>query len=375
MRKNLAVPTPDEKSIAIWTADYSITTGQAIVTRQVVNNSRLRGMRDYVYGIGTMGIPSWIAAFIRIWADIVLGRFETLYLVCSRSNLGFFRDLPALLAARTGVRTVVHSHGSDIVDLLTSRALSGFARWLYSRCEIILDSSHLLEPVRQAIPASKIHLCENFAGMMLVNDSVATGDRLTVLWNSHIMASKGFFHTIDAIKMLREEGFPIHLIAAGGALADVEMTKEQVTGLLTTLATEEWIDFVGIVQPTEMPNLMARADVVALPSYYESECQPLALIDAMCAGKAIVVADTPSLRATIGSYPATFARPKSVADIASVLKSFWLRKRHNNNALILDHANGARLARERFAIDRFNQRIATILNLGDKSLQTQFALT
>lgn len=362
MRKHGEDPTSDDNSIAIWTADYSITTGQAIMTRQVVNNSRLRGMHAYVYGVGAKGIPSWIIAFIRIWADIAAGRFATLYVVCSRSNLGFFRDLPALLAARAGVRTVVHSHGSDIVDLLTTRALSGFARWLYSRCEIVLDSSHLLDPVRQAIPGPKVHLCENFAGMMLVSDSATTEDRLTVLWNSHIMASKGFFHTIDAIKMLREEGLPIHLIAAGGALADVEMTKEQVVGLLAPLAAEEWIDFVGIVQPTDMPSLMARADVVALPSYYESECQPLALIDAMCAGKAIVVADTTSLRATMGSYPAAFTPPKSVADIASALRSFFVRKEDNINTLILDHADGARSARERFAIDRFDQRIAEILN-------------
>jgi glycosyltransferase involved in cell wall biosynthesis len=256
---------------------------------------------------------------------------------------------------------VVHSHGSDIVDLLTTRALSSFARWLYSRCEIVLDSSHLLDPVRLVIPVPKVHLCENFAGMMLASDSAATEDRLTVLWNSHIMASKGFFHTIDAIKMLRDEGLPVHLIAAGGALADVEMTKANVLGLLVPLAAEEWIDFVGIVQPTDMPGLMARADVVALPSYSESECQPLALIDAMCAGKAIVVADTASLRATMGRYPAAFTRPKSVADIACALRSFFLRKNDNRNALILDHVDGARLARERFAIDRFDERIVKIL--------------
>lgn len=362
MPKHVAEPAPDSNSVAIWTADFSITTGQAIVTRQVVNNSRLRSLRAYVYGVGGKGIPSWVIAFIRMWVDISAGRLATLYVVCSRSNLGFFRDLPALLAARAGVRTVVHSHGSDIVDLLTTRGLSGFARWLYSRCEIVIDSSHLLDPVRQAVPGIKVHLCENCAGMMLIDDPATKDDQLTVLWNSHIMASKGFFHTIDAIRMLREKGVPIHLIAAGSALADVEMTKEEVSDLLAPLADEEWIDFVGIVRPTAMPSLMARSDVVALPSYYESECQPLALIDAMCAGKAIVVADTPSLRATIGHYPAAFTRPKSVADIAHVLQNLFMRKDANNNALILEHADEARIARQRFAIDRFDQRIAEILN-------------
>lgn len=361
MPKLVAGPAHDNSSIAIWTADYSITTGQAIVTRQVVNNSRLQGMRAYVFGVGGQGILSWVTAFIHLWVDITAGRLKTLYVVCSRSNLGFFRDLPALLAARAGVRTVVHSHGSDIVDLLTTRALSGFARSLYVRCEIVVDSSHLLDPVRQAVPGAKVHLCENFAGMMLIDDPATQDDRLTVLWNSHIMASKGFFHTIDAIRMLREDGVPIHLIAAGNALADIEMTKEEATGLLAPLAAEEWIDLVGIVRPTDMPGLMARADVVALPSYYESECQPLALIDAMCAGKAIVIADTPSLRATIGQYPAAVTRPKSVADIAAALQSFFARKSDNKDALIESHAEGARSARERFAVDGFDERVVEIL--------------
>lgn len=362
MYENPTYYSLDKNRIAIWTADYSITTGQAIVTRQVVNNSQLGRMSTYIYGIGAKGIPSWVTSCIRMWMNVAIRRFTTLYVVCSRSNLGFFRDLPALLTARVGLRTVVHSHGSDIVDLLTSRTLSGFARWVYSPCEVVVDSSHLLDSLRQEIPTLKVHLCENFAGMIALNDSTAAADRLTVLWNSHIMASKGFFHTIDAIRILRKEGMPIHLIAAGGALADAEMTKEQVSGLLKLLAGEEWIEFVGIVPPTDMPSLMAKADVVALPSYYKSECQPLALIDAMCAGKAIVAADTPSLRATIGDYPAAFTRPKSAADIASALESFFVRKLGDQNALSLDHVQAARLASERFAIGRFNRRIVEILS-------------
>lgn len=370
----MANPFRDDNRIAIWTADYSITTGQAIVTRQVVNNDRLGKMRAYVYGVGARGAPSWAVAFIRLWADIAARRFTTLYLVCSRSNLGLFRDLPALLAARAGIRTVVHSHGSDIVDLLTTRHLSPIARWLYSPCEIVVDSAHLLDPVRQALPGPTVHLCENFAGMKISKDPATRANRLTVLWNSHIMVTKGFFDTVDAITMLREEGLPIHLIAAGNPIADAEMTKTQLAARLAALASEEWIEFMGIVQPSTMPSLMAMADAVALPSYYESECQPLALIDAMCAGKAIVAADTPSLRATIGSYPATFTPPKSVKDIAGALRAHFARKKDEHDSLIVDHAEGALLARERFAIDRFDQRITEILKPEDELAKTQSAL-
>lgn len=349
-------------NLSIWSADYTRTTGQALVTARVVLHQPAVAWREYVYrGAGLRSLVTWAGAVCQLWRDIAFGRVGTLYLVCSRSNGGFLRDVPALLAARAGVRVVVHAHGSDIVDLLSARKLSPLARALYARCAIIVPSAHLLEPLRK-VTTAPVHLCENyFAG-----DHEDSGgnpnplpDTLTILWNSNVMASKGFFDLAEAFRQVRGEGLAVRLISIGQPLGDEEMPASEAGRRLDALSCEEWFDYRGKVEPAAVAALAGEADAVCLPSRYE--CQPLAIIQAMCAGKAIVVSDIPALRATLRDYPAHFVPVRSVTAIADALRDLCRRKQADPAAFASSRKDAAAAARERFSAERFDREMAAIL--------------
>jgi glycosyltransferase involved in cell wall biosynthesis len=309
-------------------------------------------------------VATWAAAAFRLWKDVAYRRLDMLYLVCSRSNGGFLRDVPALLVARTGLRVVVHAHGSDIVDLLSRRRISPLARALYRGCEIIVPSTHLVQPVKD-ITGVEPHLCENYfasSSKFAVSAPSRDDNNLTVLWNSNVMASKGFFDVAEAVKQLRDEGVPVKLISLGVPVGDEEMSSQQATGRLDALVGFDWIDYRGKVDQQTAIALTVDADVVCLPSRYSSESQGIAVIEGMCAGKAVVASDIPALRATLRGYPAHFVPVRSVDAIVEALRELYELKLKDPVAFASSRLAPAAVARERFAATRFDREMAAILD-------------
>lgn len=358
-----------DKCIGIWTADYFQVNGQALVTKRVVEHVLVssHGNREYIYcqAHWLAAAVSWLTAIVHLWRDIIYRRIDVLYLVCSRSNAGFMRDIPALLAARTGMRVVVHSHGTDITELLTKRLVSPLARVLYSRCHLIVPSSHLNEKF-SAINLAGYYVCENFTNTQdnqECDQELSQPGLFTVLWNSNLMASKGAFDLLSAVMELQEEGVSVELVTIGTVLPDEEMSLEDANRRFVELRARCSMRHLGRVSPARASELLKEADVVALPSRYECECQPLAVIDAMCAGKGLVVSDINALRATVEDYPAEFVKTRSIEDIKQALHRLYEEKAADPEAFYARRAMAANKARERFSAARFDREMREILQL------------
>jgi glycosyltransferase involved in cell wall biosynthesis len=357
--------------IALWSADYSENTGQALVTRHVTEKilPMLGGSRVYVFlpSGRPLSILSWIRTVARLWRDRALRRFDALYLVCSRSNAGFIRDLPALLLSQTGIRIIVHSHGSDIISLLNGRLISPLARRAYRHCELVVPSMHVISALTKT-PLAALHLCENFSKTSQHQiERPARGPALSVLWNSNIMASKGAFDLFEAVHQLKRQGLSIDLKAIGRVLADDEFTQPIAEAALANVIEAGVIDFIGAVSADRAVQLLSNFDVVALPSRYSSELQPLALIEAMCNGCAIVAADTPALRATLGNYPADFVPVRSIQALAEALSRLDAEKTFDPIRFVSIRSGHAAVARKRFSRQRFDHTLTEIFKCVDRN--------
>jgi glycosyltransferase involved in cell wall biosynthesis len=184
---------------------------------------------------------------------------------------------------------------------------------------------------------------------------------LTVFWNSNVMASKGFFDLADAVRQVRDDGFPVRIVSVGQPRGDSEMNGREVARRFHALLVHEWLDYRGSVDQALAIKMAAEADVICLPS--RSEAQGIAIIEGMCAGKALVVSDIPALRATVGDYPAWFVPVRSVEAIAEALRELCRRKQMNPAAFAGSLKEAAAAARERFSAERFDRDMAAILRL------------
>jgi glycosyltransferase involved in cell wall biosynthesis len=349
---------------SLWVTDPGVTTGQSLVTDRVAAMLATAGFTRFVLlpGAGWRALGVWLLASAGLARMVLRGRLRTLYLVCSRSNAGFVRDLPAYLARRAGVRVVVHVHGSDIVDLLQRRGIGAVARWALRGCTLIVPSAHLVESLAR-LGVRDCLVCENFVAAAPTAPALAAkapGTPFVVLWNSNVMASKGFFAVAEAVSLLHAEGLPVRMVALGAPLADETLSAADCTARLATYTSRPWMDYRGPVDRPGARQALQACDIVCLPSHYASECQPLALLEAMCMDKPLLVADTAALRATVQDYPCEIITQIDARTIAQALQRSLYSDRPLRAASL--QAAGER-ARDRFSAERFDRQLHELLGI------------
>lgn len=348
------------RSFAVWTPELNTVNGQNIVTRRVVRHQAAFISRVYEYPSGG-GWSILVAIWTALWMCIAVirGYHGGVYLVCSRSTLGFLRDVLPLALSRFGYRVVVHVHGSDFSRIFSRFLIGRFAYWLYRHCEVIVPSDHLLLSLGE-ISFRKLSVCENFADTPRESHEGAVSSKcrseFVVLWNSNLMSSKGIVELVDALRILHQEGLAVKLVVLGAPTRDSEATKAKMANYIATLNSESWIEFHGLVPPEKAANYVVNCDAVALPSTYTSECQPLSVAQAMLAGRIVLVAPTDALRATVSTYPAVFSIRDAHA-IADALRPNVMGKGMISESLDRE----IRKAQKRFSPEAFDSRIFRIL--------------
>jgi glycosyltransferase involved in cell wall biosynthesis len=343
--------------VALWSVEFDKIDGQAIVTRRVVEQQKCVKWTSAIYKPGGgFALVTLLKAIARLWAVTIARKPDLIYIVCSRSGFGFIRDVPALACGLLGRRVVVHAHGSDLTDLLRRPLFGDFARYLYRHCEIIVPSRHLARDLAK-LGMTSIHLCENFSlAAVAQNAKPSSTGAFHVLWNSNVLASKGIRELIAGAAMARRKGVPVRVTVLGRPLADANATCAEMSDFLTCIEKEEWVEVVGPVIPIQAQRYLCECDLVALPSTYKSECQPLAIIDAMCAGREVLVSATPALLSTVRGYPAYIVQPEP----ASIADALWaaFESRKAKAPLLRAMADDARA---RFSASRFDREMSQIL--------------
>ena len=205
--------------------------------------------------------------------------------------------VPAVVAAVSGLGFVFIAHG----------AKAAVRRWLVGGLYRVALGHHNLKVVFQNpddraslsklahLPDSKIAMIRG-SGVELTQYS---GTPLplgvpVVLLAARLLADKGVREFVQAARLLKQQCVSARFCLVGSidpanpaSLADAELTQWASEGVL-----ELW------GQRSDMPRVLAAAQVVVLPSYY-GEGLPKVLIEAAACGRAVVTTDHPGCRDAI----------------------------------------------------------------------------
>jgi glycosyltransferase involved in cell wall biosynthesis len=140
--------------------------------------------------------------------------------------------------------------------------------------------------------------------------SLGPGDRL-LLAVGNLYPVKGHRFLLEALALLRARYPNLHLAIAGrGELADALRVQARKLGLADRL------HLLGL--RSDIPNLLASADVFVLPSL--SEGLPLALLEAMFAGCPVVASDVGEVRTALANGDAgLLVEPGQASALATAL--------------------------------------------------------
>ena len=233
-------------------------------------------------------------------AEVRQTRPDLLYLVASSSAVGRARDAAFLAAARPYVGHVVaHVHVGDFHASLASRLLAPATRFVLARVDRFLFlSERLAERSRPYLRAEQVGIVPNTIQpeMEVAPDELAEkwADRpgastLRVVYVSNMVPSKGY----EALAL----GVAAYNATNPARPAEVDFVgawpsegaRRAFDELIGRVGLAEWARVHGAVADRSwIRDLLLEADVLALPTTYAHEAQPLCIIEAFAAGTPVI---------------------------------------------------------------------------------------
>jgi glycosyltransferase involved in cell wall biosynthesis len=206
----------------------------------------------------------------------------------------FITTLVAIQTARSLDKpAVVTVHGIRVkrnpgIAALQEIYLQAVARRVFDWASLVtcLTRSDASEVARLSCSSSKIRLVQNAIDLEVFKPSQTNEDGKTVVWIGRYVAEKGLAHLVRAARIVVDREPAARFVLVGdGPL------KHKVASMVQGLRLSDNVLLMKPVQRVAVPEILAQASVFALPSV--SEGLPLALLEAMACGKAIVASDIP----------------------------------------------------------------------------------
>jgi glycosyltransferase involved in cell wall biosynthesis len=232
-------------------------------------------------------------------------------------------DFGRVAARLCGARLVLHEHFADprmpryqaLADRLLAGltdaaiAVSGSTRDFLVRERFVPESRVRLvwngAPLDEFAPVSRERALRVRRELGLPEDTVVVG---TI---GRLNAQKGHAYLVDAAARLRHAGALRFLVAGDGDLMGELRARAAATGVADRIV------FAG--HRTDVPDVLGAIDVFCLSSLYEGT--PLALFEAMAAGKAIVSTAVDGCREVLADgETALLVRPADAGALAAALE-------------------------------------------------------
>jgi glycosyltransferase involved in cell wall biosynthesis len=323
-----------------------------------VDTSDRRGVRN----IGRLDVGNVRLALVhgvRFATTLVRSRAEVVYVPVSQNTLGFARDalflVPALL---WGVPIVLHLHGGGYGDFV--RTAPGPVRWLlrlvFGRAtRVIVLGESLRAMLGDMTPAERIAVIPNGVADTGARTAARVPDgTMRILYLGNLIPGKGYVELLEAVQTLLDEGLDVAVTFAGG-IADGGVHER---ALASVRYGEERIRFAGTVEGDAKRDLLATADVLALPSYYDNEAHPLVLLEAMASGLPVVSTRHAAIPEIVADGESgILIEPRSVSGLVTALRRLT---EHPAERRAMGNA-GRRRYEEMFTIERWTERMAELL--------------
>jgi glycosyltransferase involved in cell wall biosynthesis len=293
-------------------------------------------------------------------------RADAVYFTITESLLGNAKDLLIYLACwRLLPRTVIHLHGgAGMIRLL--HGPTGFLRWINAfflkrMAAIIVLGDRLRAVYAGVVPADKLRVVANFAEDQYqatadeLDAKFAQNGPLRVLYLSNMIAEKGCLLLRDAVQSINQERpGSIQLDYAGGFV-----TEQEKKAFLDSIADSDGITYHGIVKGAAKRDLLLQAHILALPTFYPFEGQPICILEGYAAGCAVLTTDHSGIFDTFTPGENGWEVEK---DCTTSIERAILQCLENKDEVQRIGRRNADIAREDFTAKRFNDALLSIID-------------
>ena len=189
-----------------------------------------------------------------------------------------------------------------------------------------------------------------------------------ILFMSRIEPKKGLDLLIPALESILGSGIEFHFILAGSNTQNADY-ETQIKVQIHNSSLAKYTTITGFVSGNLKVEVLTKADLFVLPSYYENF--GIAVAEAMAAGVPVVISDRIHIAEDIQQAEAGWVGPLEVGAIANSIKSALLnpqerqRRGLNGKEYAKKHYNWEAIAQQ--TIDAYQQILSSIAEVRWKS--------
>lgn len=275
-------------------------SGISTVARQIVENGTFR-YAHFAAGREDREKTSarWIlkqgALPFRFFRAVKNGNFDIVHINTAFNALSIVRDFALVRAARLAKTPVLlHVHGGRyLAENFANKKLESLAKKMLRASDSVIVLSELEKDIiEKRWKNIKVEVLENAVAPGIAPLREKTPGEKTIIYLGRLTESKGLREITKACRALKNENFNFRFDAYGaGDLQDFFVGEmKEILG--------DKFRFGGIASGAEKRRALARADIFVLPSRY-GEGLPVAMLEAMATGCAVVVSEMASIGAVV----------------------------------------------------------------------------
>ena len=285
-------------------------------------------------------------------------RYDLCYLAITCHGKGFLKDAPFVLLCKLfGRKVIIHQHNKGM-----SRDVNkSFYRWLfkqvYSKSKVILLSWRLYPDIEQIVGKDQVYICPNGIPKTTVFPKSKKVQMPQILFLSNLIESKGVIVLLDACRILYEQGYKFMCRFIGGETKEIDSLR--FTNEVERRGLTDVVFYGGKKYGEEKDMEFANTDIFVFPTFYDNECFPLVLLEAMQQGAAAITTDVGGIPDIVeDEKTGLIYTPQDATSLAMKIKELF----DSPQKVTELGRNGQKVFEDRYTLDIWEKNMTKILN-------------
>jgi glycosyltransferase involved in cell wall biosynthesis len=225
----------------------------------------------------------YLNILLKIFINLIKFNPNLCYFTITAKGIAFYKDaLIVIILKIFRVKLVIHFHNKGVRSRQNKWFDDKLYRMVFKNSNVILLSKHLFVDIEKYVSQDRVHYCPN--GIPSNNKTILKKSneknigKIEILFLSNLIESKGVYILLEACKILQKKQLPFHCTFIGGV---GDITAKEFYQKIINLGLTTEVNYVGSKYGSDKEKAFLQADIFALPTYYNNECFPLVILEAM----------------------------------------------------------------------------------------------
>lgn len=255
-----------------------------------INLATAKNLED----IGKIGfskvIQIWLL-LIHIYKSVKALKPSLVYITPTSKGGAFIKDfLVVQLLKKMECQVVIHFHNKGVSTYKNKPLFNFLYKRFFKNIKVILLANALYKDIDYYVTPDQVFYCPNGIPHEQNSYTQSSKDSIPhILFLSNLLIEKGILTLVDACNLLKAKGCRFVCDVIGGETTD--LNSQSFNKLIKDKGLEDVVVYHGKKYGDEKERYISKSNLFVFPTFYNNECFPLVLLEAMQHGKACISTD------------------------------------------------------------------------------------